>query len=91
MLAKVSFNAINFYLRNWFLLSTELTSIVHAKQNDLIGSITIEFLNFRKHLENFFGKVSIFKGSEMPELLLSPHLPNSHERDSHYRTTSLLV
>jgi len=36
--------------------------------------VTIEFLNFRSRLENLFGKEFIFKGSEMPELLLSPQL-----------------
>jgi uncharacterized protein YuzE len=36
--------------------------------------VTIEFLNFRSRLENVFGKEFIFKGSEMPELLLSPQL-----------------
>ena len=36
--------------------------------------VTIEFLNFRSRLESLFGKEFIFKGSEMPELLLSPLL-----------------
>ncbi|ETR67450.1 MAG: hypothetical protein OMM_11587 [Candidatus Magnetoglobus multicellularis str. Araruama] len=36
--------------------------------------VTIEFLNFRSRLENLFGKEFIFKGSEMPELLLAPQL-----------------
>ena len=36
--------------------------------------VTIEFLNFRSRLENLFGKEFIFKGSKMPELLLSPQL-----------------
>ena len=41
--------------------------------------VTIEFLNFRSRLENVFGKDFIFKGSEMPELLLAPLLSKTNE------------